>query len=283
MTSSTRPGSPTSWAARPSSGRWPAAATARAWGSCSTSCPTTWRPTRQPLLDRPELCAARFFDIDPETGAHRRFFDIDDLAGVRQEDPAVFEETHALVLALVREGVIDALRIDHPDGLADPGRYFARLRERGVEHGLDREDPRARRAAARLAGRRDRRLRVPQRRLRAVRRPAARARAHRAVGARSRATAPDFRRGRPRRPSSSRRGAVRARDRAAGPRCWVTGVADSGALATRGRLAADLPDLCRAVIRAGRRRGPRRHRRRRDARRDRRAAAARAPRPGRSS
>ena len=41
---------------------------------------------------------ARFFDIDPETGSYRRFFDIDDLAGVRQEDPAVFEETHELVL-----------------------------------------------------------------------------------------------------------------------------------------------------------------------------------------
>jgi (1->4)-alpha-D-glucan 1-alpha-D-glucosylmutase len=77
---------------------------------------------------------ARFFDIDPETGAHRRFFDIDDLAGVRQEDETVFEETHRLVLGLVREGVIDALRIDHPDGMADPAQYFARLRDRGVEH-----------------------------------------------------------------------------------------------------------------------------------------------------
>jgi (1->4)-alpha-D-glucan 1-alpha-D-glucosylmutase len=77
---------------------------------------------------------ARFFDIDPETGNHRRFFDIDDLAGVRQEDETVFEETHRLVLGLVREGVIDALRIDHPDGMADPAQYFARLRDRGVEH-----------------------------------------------------------------------------------------------------------------------------------------------------
>jgi (1->4)-alpha-D-glucan 1-alpha-D-glucosylmutase len=74
----------------------------------------------------------RFFDVDPVTGAHRRFFDIDDLAGVRQEDPEVFAETHAMVLALVREGVVDALRIDHPDGLADPAQYFERLREAGV-------------------------------------------------------------------------------------------------------------------------------------------------------
>ncbi len=49
----------------------------------------------------PEL-RERFFDIDPETGRHRRFFDIDHLAAVRQEDPAVFEETHSLALALVR-------------------------------------------------------------------------------------------------------------------------------------------------------------------------------------
>jgi len=69
----------------------------------------------------------RFFDVDPATGRHRRFFDIDHLAGVRQEDPAVFEETHKLVLSLVREGVVDGLRVDHPDGLADPAGYLERL------------------------------------------------------------------------------------------------------------------------------------------------------------
>ena len=76
----------------------------------------------------------KFFDIDPETGAHRRFFDIDHLAGVRQEDPEVFEETHSLALALVRDGLVDGLRIDHPDGLADPAGYLGRLRSEGVEH-----------------------------------------------------------------------------------------------------------------------------------------------------
>ncbi|MGO9821264.1 MAG: malto-oligosyltrehalose synthase [Solirubrobacteraceae bacterium] len=74
----------------------------------------------------------RFFDIDPETGRHRRFFDIDDLAGVRQEDPEVFAATHELPLRLVGEGVIDGLRIDHPDGLADPAAYFQRLRDGGA-------------------------------------------------------------------------------------------------------------------------------------------------------
>jgi (1->4)-alpha-D-glucan 1-alpha-D-glucosylmutase len=75
----------------------------------------------------------RFFDIEPSTGVYRRFFDIDDLAGVRQEDPAVFEETHALVFQLVGDGVIDGLRIDHPDGLADPAGYFARLRDHDID------------------------------------------------------------------------------------------------------------------------------------------------------
>ncbi len=76
---------------------------------------------------------ARFFDVEPGTGVYRRFFDIGDLAGVRQEDPAVFEETHALAISLFREGVIDGVRIDHPDGLADPAGYLSRLRDRGVD------------------------------------------------------------------------------------------------------------------------------------------------------
>jgi (1->4)-alpha-D-glucan 1-alpha-D-glucosylmutase len=76
----------------------------------------------------------KFFDIDPETGAHRRFFDIGHLAGVRQEDPDVFAETHRLALSLVAEELVDGLRIDHPDGLADPAGYLERLRDGGAEH-----------------------------------------------------------------------------------------------------------------------------------------------------
>ncbi|MFL5830524.1 MAG: malto-oligosyltrehalose synthase, partial [Solirubrobacteraceae bacterium] len=63
---------------------------------------------------------------------YRRFFDIGDLAALRQEDPDVFEETHRLLLSLVREGLVDGLRVDHPDGLADPAGYLERLAERGV-------------------------------------------------------------------------------------------------------------------------------------------------------
>ena len=81
----------------------------------------------------PEL-RAKFFDVDPETGKYRRFFDIDHLAGVRQEDAEVFEATHELALQLVRDGVIDGLRVDHPDGLADPAGYFVRLAEGGAQH-----------------------------------------------------------------------------------------------------------------------------------------------------
>jgi (1->4)-alpha-D-glucan 1-alpha-D-glucosylmutase len=75
----------------------------------------------------------KFFDIDPATGWQRRFFTIRDLAGVRVEDLEVFEETHSKILQLVSEGLVQGLRIDHPDGLADPATYLERLVERGVE------------------------------------------------------------------------------------------------------------------------------------------------------
>jgi (1->4)-alpha-D-glucan 1-alpha-D-glucosylmutase len=74
----------------------------------------------------------RVFDVDPQTGHYRRFFDIDDLAGVRVEDPEVFELTHAKVLSLLADGVIEGLRIDHPDGLADPAGYLERLAGAGA-------------------------------------------------------------------------------------------------------------------------------------------------------
>ncbi|MFD1832064.1 MULTISPECIES: malto-oligosyltrehalose synthase [Streptomyces] len=61
---------------------------------------------------------------------YRRFFTVSELIGVRVEDPEVFAATHACVLRLMREGVVQGLRIDHPDGLADPGGYLLRLGER---------------------------------------------------------------------------------------------------------------------------------------------------------
>jgi (1->4)-alpha-D-glucan 1-alpha-D-glucosylmutase len=85
-----------------------------------------------PFWRDPEI-RAKFFDWDRETGWYRRFFDIGELAGVRVEDPEVFEATHAKVLELVQAGLVEGLRIDHPDGLANPREYLDRLRERGVE------------------------------------------------------------------------------------------------------------------------------------------------------
>ncbi|WP_214106436.1 malto-oligosyltrehalose synthase [Acrocarpospora catenulata] len=65
-----------------------------------------------------------------DSPGYRRFFDVSSLIGLRAEDPAVFEATHEVMLGLVADGVIDGLRVDHPDGLADPRGYLRRLRER---------------------------------------------------------------------------------------------------------------------------------------------------------
>ncbi|MGQ0608715.1 MAG: alpha-amylase family glycosyl hydrolase, partial [Chloroflexota bacterium] len=59
---------------------------------------------------------------------YRRFFDINDLIGMRVEDRDVFAATHRLILRWVRDGLVDGLRIDHPDGLRDPAGYLAELR-----------------------------------------------------------------------------------------------------------------------------------------------------------
>ncbi|WP_332815529.1 malto-oligosyltrehalose synthase [Ramlibacter sp.] len=61
---------------------------------------------------------------------YRRFFDVNTLAALRMERPEVFEATHARVLQWLQDGHLDALRIDHPDGLSDPQQYFERLQAR---------------------------------------------------------------------------------------------------------------------------------------------------------
>ncbi|MFD2273949.1 hypothetical protein ACFS07_31180 [Undibacterium arcticum] len=60
----------------------------------------------------------------------RRFFEVSDLAGLRVEQPEVFEASHALVFRLYAQGLIDGVRIDHVDGLADPAGYCRLLRQR---------------------------------------------------------------------------------------------------------------------------------------------------------
>jgi (1->4)-alpha-D-glucan 1-alpha-D-glucosylmutase len=55
---------------------------------------------------------------------YRRFFAVNTLAAVRVEDPEVFAETHAEIKRWFDEGLVDGLRVDHPDGLRDPKRYL---------------------------------------------------------------------------------------------------------------------------------------------------------------
>lgn len=58
---------------------------------------------------------------------YRRFFAVNTLAGLRVEDPGVFDASHAEIGRWLREGLVDGLRVDHPDGLRDPGEYLERL------------------------------------------------------------------------------------------------------------------------------------------------------------
>ena len=60
----------------------------------------------------------------------RRFFDINDLAAIRVEDDEVFETVHATVFRLYAAGLIDGIRVDHIDGLAEPKAYCRRMRQR---------------------------------------------------------------------------------------------------------------------------------------------------------
>jgi (1->4)-alpha-D-glucan 1-alpha-D-glucosylmutase len=68
----------------------------------------------------------------------RRFFDINELAGVRVEDPGVFEAQHAVTFRLYAEGLIDGVRVDHIDGLSDPAAYARALRSRLVALNAER-------------------------------------------------------------------------------------------------------------------------------------------------
>ncbi|MBA3602422.1 MAG: malto-oligosyltrehalose synthase [Parachlamydiaceae bacterium] len=69
-----------------------------------------------------------FWRIASKDLGYRRFFDVKELIGVRVEEEEVFNATHALIIKWASEGVIQGIRIDHPDGLRDPSEYFHRLR-----------------------------------------------------------------------------------------------------------------------------------------------------------
>jgi (1->4)-alpha-D-glucan 1-alpha-D-glucosylmutase len=74
-----------------------------------------------------------YWRVAAEEINYRRFFDINELAALRMEDPDVFERTHAFAFELLRDGWIDGIRIDHVDGLYDPGDYLDRLQARARE------------------------------------------------------------------------------------------------------------------------------------------------------
>src|SRR6187551_2826664 len=74
-----------------------------------------------------------YWRVAAEEINYRRFFDINELAAIRMEDPAVFERVHAFAFALLSAGEIDGFRIDHVDGLYDPGDYLHRLQARARE------------------------------------------------------------------------------------------------------------------------------------------------------
>ena len=90
------------------------------------------RPDGPATSELTELLDAQHWLLAGHTEAadvlnYRRFFEVDQLVAVRVEEPDVFDATHALLLELHHAGVIDGFRIDHPDGLADPEGYLARL------------------------------------------------------------------------------------------------------------------------------------------------------------
>jgi (1->4)-alpha-D-glucan 1-alpha-D-glucosylmutase len=88
--------------------------------------PGTARLPMRGLLESQHYRLAWWQDAATELN-WRRFFDIATLIGIRVEDPAVFDATHEVIIGLVAEGLVDGLRVDHPDGLADPRGYLDRL------------------------------------------------------------------------------------------------------------------------------------------------------------
>ncbi|GGL97361.1 malto-oligosyltrehalose synthase [Pseudooceanicola nanhaiensis] len=107
---------------------------------------------RIPLAETPSLAAARndpgaitalheeqpwravYWRTEMDSLSHRRFFNVTGLIGVKVEDPAVFEDVHRLLFELTEAGIVDGIRVDHVDGLADPAGYLDKLRARVPDH-----------------------------------------------------------------------------------------------------------------------------------------------------
>jgi (1->4)-alpha-D-glucan 1-alpha-D-glucosylmutase len=84
------------------------------------------------LLNQQNYRLAYWRTADQELG-YRRFFDVNSLIGLRMERPHVFDATHCRIFEWIDSGVLDGIRVDHPDGLRDPKQYFDRLRSRAQE------------------------------------------------------------------------------------------------------------------------------------------------------
>jgi (1->4)-alpha-D-glucan 1-alpha-D-glucosylmutase len=80
------------------------------------------------LLDS-EAYRLSFWRVAMDEINYRRFFDINELAAIRVEDPEVFSPVHALIFELVSQGHVTGLRVDHPDGLYEPEKYFRYLQD----------------------------------------------------------------------------------------------------------------------------------------------------------
>jgi (1->4)-alpha-D-glucan 1-alpha-D-glucosylmutase len=81
------------------------------------------------ILNQQNYRLAYWRTADQELG-YRRFFDVNTLIGLRSEQEHVFLATHCRILEWLQSGVLDGVRVDHPDGLRDPKQYFERLRSR---------------------------------------------------------------------------------------------------------------------------------------------------------
>jgi (1->4)-alpha-D-glucan 1-alpha-D-glucosylmutase len=96
-------------------------------------------PGRPDSFDRLDALLSRqayrlaYWRVAGEEINYRRFFDINELAAIRMEDPEVFEQVHGFAFQLVARGAVDGFRIDHVDGLYDPGDYLGRVQARARE------------------------------------------------------------------------------------------------------------------------------------------------------
>jgi (1->4)-alpha-D-glucan 1-alpha-D-glucosylmutase len=79
-------------------------------------------------LLRRQFYTLHYWKLAGEVTNYRRFFDVAGLIGMRCERPEVFAAGHRRILAMIENGDIEAVRVDHPDGLEDPLEYFGRLR-----------------------------------------------------------------------------------------------------------------------------------------------------------